>query len=78
MKMTLDEKIYKLGFKLLDELLLHRNTSKSVDITLEDGRALAEFIIHVGPHTIITFSEAEIVAFYKCWAQRSQEFMIYR
>ena len=65
MKMNIEDKIYRLGLMALDELLLHRNTSKYIDISLEDASILSEFIVHVGPHGIFTFSEEEIELFYK-------------
>jgi hypothetical protein len=63
--MKLDEKIYLLGLMVLDELLLHRNSSKITEVTIEDAVILAEMIVHVNPHAIFTFSEFEIIEFYR-------------
>ena len=63
--MNIKDKIYRLGLMGLDELLLHRNTSKEIVITLEDASILSDFIVHVGPHGIFTFSEDEIELFYE-------------
>jgi aminoglycoside N3'-acetyltransferase len=63
--MKIEDKIYKLGLRTMDELLLHRNVSKQTEITLEDASVLSDFIVHVGPHAIFTFSEEEIEEFYR-------------
>lgn len=62
---TIEEKIYALGLKTLDELLLHRNTSKVVSVTIEDAAILSDMIVHVEPHAIFTFDETEIEEFYR-------------
>ena len=65
--MNTKDKIYKLGLVVLDELLLHRNTSKSVDVTLTEAGILNDIIISVDPHTVFGFSEGEIADFYREW-----------
>lgn len=67
--MEIEEKIYKLGMSVLDEVLLHRNISKSVTVSIEDSDALSDMIVHVVPHAIFTFDEAEIADFYRVWSQ---------
>ena len=69
--MNIKDKIYRLGLIALEELLLHRNVSKEIAITLEDGSALSDFIVHVGPHGIFTFSEEEIELFYEQYVRDS-------
>ena len=64
MKMNIEDKIYRLGLMALDELLLHRNTSKYIDISLDDASILSDFIVLVGPHAIFAFDESEIKEFY--------------
>lgn len=65
--MKIEDKIYKLGLMALDELLLHRNSSKETEITIEDASILSFMIVHVGPHGIFTFNESEIKEFYQVW-----------
>ena len=65
----IEDKIFKLGLRALDELLLHRNASKETKISLEDASALSNFIVHVGPHGIITLNEEEIKEFYRVWVE---------
>lgn len=65
--MKIEDKIFKLGLAVLDELLLHRNVTKKVEVSLEDAAALSDWILHVGPHGIITFNEEEIKDFYEIW-----------
>jgi len=67
--MNIEERIYKLGLAALDELLLHRNISKKVDITLEDAAILSDLIVHAGPRAIFAFSEDKIAAFYRVWVK---------
>jgi hypothetical protein len=67
--MKIKDKIYKLGFMALDELLLHRNTSKKIEVSIEDARILSDLILHPSPHSVIAFDEKEIQEFYKLWAQ---------
>jgi len=67
--MKIEDKIYKFGLAVLDELLLHRNISKNVNVSLEDAAILSDMIVHVGPHGIFTFDENDIVAFYLEWAR---------
>lgn len=62
--MKIEDKIYKLGLMVMDELLLHRNTSKEITISIEDASILSVMIVHVGPHGIFTFNESEIDEFY--------------
>lgn len=59
----IEDKIYMLGLMALDELLLHRNSSKHTEITIEDAEILSDMIVHVNPHAIFTFTEEEIVNF---------------
>lgn len=66
--MKLEDKIYKLGLITLDALLLHRNISKEVIITIEDAAILSDMIVHVNSHAIFTFNETEITNFYCLWA----------
>jgi hypothetical protein len=68
--MEVEEKIYKLGMNVLDELLLHRNISKTTSISLEDSKGLSDMIVHVDPHVIFTFDEEEIAIFYRMWANK--------
>ena len=70
--MKIEEKIYKFGLAVLDELLLHRNVSKNVNVSIEDSTILSHMIIHVGPHGILTFDENEIVNFYREWASQKE------
>jgi hypothetical protein len=65
--MKIEDKIFRLGLLALDELLLHRNSSKKMEITIEDAKILSDMIIHVGPHPIFTFDEEEILDFYHVW-----------
>lgn len=65
--MKIEDKIYKLGLMALDELLLHRNSSKETEITIEDASILSDMIVHVGPHGIFAFDESEITEFYQVW-----------
>jgi hypothetical protein len=67
--MKIEDKIYKLGLVVLDELLLHRNSSKIVEVTIEDAAVLSNMIVHVNPHAIFTFDEPEIKDFYRVWAE---------
>lgn len=67
--MKIEDKIYKLGLATLDELLLHRNISKEVIITIEDASILHDMIVHVNSHVIFTFDETEIASFYRIWAE---------
>ncbi|MEA1997702.1 MAG: hypothetical protein U9N61_00040 [Euryarchaeota archaeon] len=64
----IENKIYMLGLSTLDELLLHRNISKKVEVGIEDSRALSDMIVHVGAHAIFSFDEKEIDDFYRLWA----------
>ena len=68
--MKINDKIYKLGLMVLDELLLHRNVSKETKITIEDATILADMIVYVGPHGVLTLNEREIGAFYREWGRR--------
>jgi len=61
----LEDKIYMLGLKVLDELLLHRNISKHVEISIEDAGVLSDMIVHVDQNFIFPFSEKDIVEFYR-------------
>ena len=71
MNTRIEEKIYLLGLTVLDELLLHRNISKKTEVSIEDASILSDMIVHVDPHTIFTFSEAEIIKFYHdIWVKR--------
>ena len=63
--MKINDKIYLVGLKVMDELLLHRNSSKTTFVSIEDASILSEYIIYFGPHTICTFSELEITKFYQ-------------
>ena len=67
--MDIKEKIYKLGLATLDELLLHCNTTKSVEVSITDAAILSDKIVYVNPHVIFTFNESEIAAFYRVWAK---------
>ena len=71
MKMNIKDKIYRLGLMEFDDLLLHRNTSKEILITLEDASILSDFIVHVGPYGIFTFSEDEMELFYERYVRDS-------
>jgi hypothetical protein len=72
--MKLDEKIYRLGLMVLDELLLHRNSSKITEVTIEDASILSEMLVHVNPHAIFTFSELEIIEFYReRWTKKTNK-----
>ena len=63
------DKIYQLGLMVMDEVLLHRNSSKITEVSIEDASILSGMIVHVNPHTIFTFSEDEITYFYQnLWA----------
>ena len=66
----IEEKIYRFGLAVLDELLLHRNTSKEVVLSIEDADILSDLIVHVGPHGILTFVEEDIASFYREWRKR--------
>jgi hypothetical protein len=70
--MDIEEKIYKLGMDVLNELLLHRNISKVITISIEDSKALSDMIVYIVPHTIFTFDETEIADFYRVWAKRRE------
>ena len=63
--MKIEDKIYKLGLNVLDELLLHRNSTKTTEVSIEDASTLSHMIVHVNPHNIFTFSEEEIIKFYQ-------------
>ena len=63
--MKIEDKIYKLGLATLDELLLHRNISKEVILTIDDASVLSDMIVHIDAHAIFTFSEREIRDFYQ-------------
>jgi hypothetical protein len=65
--MNVNDKIYKLGLYTLDELLLHRNSSKETIISIDDASILRDLIVHVGPHGLFTFDEDEITEFYQKW-----------
>ena len=55
----------------LDELLLHRNSSKITEVSIEDASILSDMIVHVNPHAIFTFSEEEITEFYQhIWTEK--------
>ena len=66
-RMKIEDKIYKLGLATLDELLLHRNISKEVILTIEDAAVLSDMIVHIDAHAIFTFSEREIRDFYQAF-----------
>ena len=69
--MEINDKIYRLGLMVMDELLLHRNSSKITEVSIEDASILADMIVHVSPHVIFTFSEAEITDFYQnLWTRK--------
>lgn len=70
--MKIEEKIYKLGLAVLDELLLHRNISKNVNVSIEDATILNDMILLVGPHGIFTLDENEIADFYREWASQKE------
>lgn len=70
--MNVNDKIYKLGLYTLDELLLHRNSSKKTIISIDDASILSDLIVHVGPHGMFTFSEDDITAFYRVWAVQNK------
>lgn len=53
-----------LGLMALDKLLLHKNTSKHIEISIEDAGILSDMIVHLGPHAIFTFAEEEIDEFF--------------
>ena len=67
--MNIKDKIYKIGLVALDELLLRRNVSKRVELTITEAAILSEMIISIDPHTVFTFSEDEIADFYREWAE---------
>ena len=67
--MKIDEKIYRLGLAVMDEMLLHKNVSKETTVSIEDSTALRDMIVYVGPHGIFTFDEEEIANFYNVWAE---------
>jgi hypothetical protein len=67
--MEMEEKIYKLGLSVMDELLLHRNVSKEVTVSIEDASVLSDMTVHVGSHGIFAFDEKEIAEFYNIWAK---------
>ena len=67
--MKIEEKIYRLGLAVMDEMLLHRNVSKETTVSIDDSPALSDMIIYVGPHGIFTFDEEEIADFYTVWAK---------
>lgn len=69
MSRGIEEKIYQLGLAVLDELLIHRNSSKTVNVSMEDATILSDMIVHVGPHAIFTFDEKEIAPFYLEWGK---------
>ena len=71
MKMNIKDKIYRLGLMALDELLLHRNTSKEIVITLEEASILSDFIVHIGQYGIFTFREEEMELFYERYVRDS-------
>ena len=69
--MKIEDKIYKLGLMVMDELLLHRNSSKMTEVSIEDASILSDMIVHVNPHAIFTLSEEEIATFYNnVWTKR--------
>ena len=72
--MEIEDKIYLLGMSALDELLLHRNTTKKTELTLEDATILRDMIVHVDSHAIFTFDEVEIEEFYRIWRKERKEF----
>lgn len=74
--MEIEEKIYKLGINVLDELLLHRNISKSITVSIEDSNGLRNMTVHVEPHVIFTFNESEIADFYQIWSKMVEECQI--
>ena len=61
----IEDKIYVMGLKAFDELLLNRNTSKHIEISIEDTGILGNLIVHIGPHVSFPFSEEEITEFYR-------------
>ena len=65
MNTRMEDKIYLLGLRVLDELLLHRNMSRKTEVSIEDASILSDMIVHVGPYTIFTFSDADITKFYQ-------------
>jgi hypothetical protein len=70
-KMKLNEKIYLLGLRVMDELLLHRNSSKITEVSIEDTSILSEMFVHVNPHVVFAFSELEITEFHQnMWIKR--------
>ncbi|MEA1957579.1 MAG: hypothetical protein U9N01_04410 [Euryarchaeota archaeon] len=71
--MKIKEKIYQLGMAAMDEMLLHRNVSKNTELSIEDSAILRNMIVHVGPHAIFTFDEAEIEEFYRLWRDQSRK-----
>lgn len=64
---TISEKIFRLGLAVLDEVLLHRNVTKKIEVSIEDSLVLSNMIVHVHPHAIFTFDEDEIKEFYELW-----------
>jgi len=70
--MNIEEKIYKLGLAVLDELLLHRNVSKRVEVDLTEAAILSDMIVYVTPHAIFAFDESEIAEFYRVWAKEQE------
>lgn len=71
--MKIEEKIYRLGLEVMDELLLHRNVSKEITVSIEDASILSDIIVHNGPHGVFTFNEEEIAGFYRIWARYKME-----
>ena len=67
--MNIKEKIYKLGLEALDELLLHRNISKKVELTITEAGILSDMIVSVNVHSSFVFNEDEIAEFYQEWAK---------
>jgi hypothetical protein len=67
--MNIEDKIYALGLAAFDELLLHRNITKKVELSLVDSKGLNDWYVNVGTSALFAFSEAEIAAFYRVWTK---------
>jgi len=68
--MDIEEKIRKLGLAVLDEVLLHRNISHSIELRLEDTMFLDGLVIRISPNlALLPLSESEIAEFYRVWAK---------
>jgi len=72
--MILEDKIYKLGLETMNELLLHRNTTKKTEITLTEAGILSEMIVSVGGYPLfISFKENDIADFYRIWEKEQRK-----